>query len=288
MESMTGYAIVEKRSDQFSFTVEIKSLNSRYLEINMNLPRPLRNLEFTFNDVLKEIFSRGKLELTIELFNWKNKNPVSLNHDAIETYYHELSAIRKKLGVTEPLRLDTVILLEGITQKNNAVVFEEYHPQIMAALNETVKKTIDMRRREGISIKKDLDRLVRAISRDTVKIRSLARKQKKEKIDRLREKIMTITRNRVDDGRIYSEVAMLAEKLDINEEIVRIGDHLKKFREVAASREQIGRKLDFLAQEIFREINTIGSKSNSAEISQQVVNVKDTIEKIREQCRNII
>ncbi len=288
MESMTGYAVTEKKTDQFSIAVEIKSLNSKYMEVNINLPRSLRNMEKMFDEILKESFSRGKIEVFVELTKWKNRAPLSLNHEAIEAYYHELTLVCRKLGISDELKLESILHFDGITQKNNSFIFEEYHQIILTVLRDAIKRTIAMRLKEGVSIRSDINKSLKEIGKKVIAIKMLSKKLKKDKIGKLDQKIRSILKNRIDDSRIYSEIAILGEKLDINEEIVRLNDHLKKFRSIMDSEVQAGRKLDFLSQEIFREINTIASKSNSSEISQLTVYVKDYIDKIREQCRNIV
>lgn len=147
MESMTGYAFVEKSSDQFSYSVEIKSLNSKYLEVFVNLPKIMRNDENELIQIVKKNFIRGKIELTIDIFDWNNIKPVSLNTELMKKYYYELAILQKELKIKEPLKFDSLLLLEGITQKERSVLTDKSKKDIYSTLDTVISKTIDMRKR---------------------------------------------------------------------------------------------------------------------------------------------
>lgn len=288
MESMTGYAFIEASTDQFSYSVEIKSLNSKYLEVYVNLPKILRNEENEYISILKKNFNRGKIELNIDIFDWNNVKPVALNKELIIKYYNELKEIHKVLKIQDPLRFESILTLEGITQRERSNLSDKSSKDILKNIGLVIKKTREMRKKEGAVTKKDILQSLDQITRDTAGIKALAGTIINEKKENLKKKLLTITDGTIDHSRIYSEIAILADKLDINEELVRLGDHLKKFKSTMSEKDQMGRKLDFISQELFREINTIASKSNSSEISHLVVNVKNHIDKVREQCRNIV
>ena len=288
MESMTGYAFIEMSTDQFSYSVEIKSLNAKYLEVYVNLPKILRNEENDYIKILKKAFSRGKIELNIDLFDWNNTKPVALNKELIIKYYKELKDIHKSLKLTDSLKFESLLTLEGVTQRERSVLTNKAKKDILKSLNMVIKKALEMRKKEGAVIKKDIISSLDQIAKDSGKIKALSGAMLNEKKDNLKKKLITITDGLIDNSRIYSEIALLADKLDINEEIVRLNDHLKKFKSLMNDKDQMGRKLDFISQELFREINTIASKSNSSEISHLAVNVKNHIDKVREHCRNIV
>ncbi len=288
MESMTGYAFIEKSTDQFSYSVEIKSLNSKYLEVFVNLPRTLRNDENDFAAMVKKNFSRGKIELNIDLFDWNATKPVSINSELLKKYYNEIQAVHKSLKIKEPFRFESILSLEGVTHRERSAISPKSRKDIISSIETVIKKTLDMRKKEGVALKKDIVSSLAFISRDAGKIKVLSKNAADEKKEILIAKLKNLTNGTIDNTRLYSEISLLAEKLDINEELVRLGDHLEKFKSVMKDNEQIGRKLDFLCQELFREINTIASKSNNSGISQHVVDVKNNIEKIREQCRNVV
>lgn len=288
MESMTGYAFIEKNTQQFSFSIELKSLNSKYLESYINLPRILRNDENEFDSMLKNRFGRGKLELSIELYDWSETRPVSINRELLKKYYSEVVAVTKSLKIENSFSIDALLTLDGVIQKEKSILSEKSRADIMAALNMVIDRTIKMRRREGSATAKDLRACLAVIAKRLAGIEALSKDVSQALFARLKKSVESLANARVDDVRLYTEIAILADKQDINEEIVRLKDHMKKFRQVMDEEGQVGKQLDFLAQEMFREINTISSKSNNSEISHLAVDIKNNIDKIREQCRNII
>ncbi len=288
MESMTGYAFLEKSSEQFSYSIEIKSLNAKYLEVYVNLPKILRNEENEYIQIIKKRFSRGKIELSIDIFDWNSTKPVSLNTDLIKKYYHELETVHKSLKIKEPLKFESILMLEGITQRERTNLSDKSKKEMLSALDVVIAKAIDMRKKEGVSISKDVVASLTKIGKDALKIKNLSKKVLEDKKENLKARLKSITDNNIDNNRLYGEIALLADKLDINEELVRLNDHLEKFKSMLKDKDQQGRKFDFLAQELFREINTVASKSNNSDISQIAVDIKNHIDKIREHCRNIV
>lgn len=288
MESMTGYAAIERSTEQFSYSIEIKSLNSKYLEVQANLPRILKNSENDFIAILKKNFKRGKLELSIELFDWVESRTVSINTELMKKYYHELQKAQKKLGIGNPFSFDLLVTLDGVLHKRKASISEKSQVDISRSLETIIKKMLEMRRKEGNSIKMDIQKSLSAIADSVNRIKSLSKDVSKNLYQKLKTNIDSLAHVSVDNVRLYTEIAILADKMDINEEIIRLYDHLKKFRSTMREKGQIGKKLDFLAQEMFREINTISSKSANSEISHLVVEVKNNIDKMREHCRNIV
>jgi uncharacterized protein (TIGR00255 family) len=288
MESMTGYASIEKSTEQFSYSIEIKSLNSKYLEIQANLPRILRDYENDFITIIKKNFERGKLDLSIELFDWVESRTVSINTELMNKYYHELQKAQKKLGIDNLISFDLLVTLDGVLHKRKTSISEKSRRDIYGSLDAIIKKMMEMRRKEGNAIKLDVQKSLAEISNCARRIKTLSRGISKNLYQKLKANIDSLTQVNVDNVRLYTEIAILADKMDINEEIIRLNDHLKKFKTTLQDKGQIGKKLDFLAQEMFREINTVSSKSASSEISHLVVEVKNNIDKIREHCRNIV
>jgi uncharacterized protein (TIGR00255 family) len=288
MDSMTGYAFIEESTDQFSFSVELKSLNSRYLETYVNLPKVIKNEEYDLHALLKKRFSRGKIDLTVEIYDWIVARPVAISAAMIKKYYRELRAIHRELGVKEPLPLEAVLMLEGIGQRERSSVSRVSRTRIHGAIDRVIGMTADMRRREGVSIRKDLTAQIASIRKGVAGIKALAKRNVRDKQDSLNRRIEALAGEQAADVRMLTEIAILADKLDINEEIVRLRDHIEKFTALMKGTDQMGKKLDFLAQEMFREINTIGSKSVNADIAHRAVDMKNHLEMIREQCRNVV
>lgn len=287
MESMTGYAYIESENELFSYSIEVKSLNSRYLETSVYLPRQLRSEEASIDSLLKSFFQRGKVEFNLEITRWNEEKPVSLNTGLIKKYYNELQKVRDSLGMKGELPFESVLLLDGLTQRSGIGLSPKIGKEILKSSRTAVDKNIDMRKKEGKAILKDIKDSLRHIKKGASAISTASAKSAKHKKEMLIKKISDIYPE-MDDSRMFSEIALMLDRLDVNEEIVRLGDHIKKFLEIAAENEHSGRRLDFLAQEMFREINTIGSKSNSSEISHIVVEMKNHIDRIREHCRNIV
>ncbi len=288
MDSMTGYAFQEKSTEQFSYSVELKSLNSRYLEIYVNVPKIIKNEENELHNLLKQRFGRGKLELNIDIFDWIVTKPIAINAGMIKKYYRELRHIHKELGIGEPLRFESVLKLDGISQRDRSAISRTSRADIYGTISRVVDKALEMRKKEGAAIRKDLTKLVAEISAHMGGIKAAAKNSAKEKKEALKKRLEGVIGSKVEDVRLYTEIAILADKLDINEEVIRLKDHINKFNAMMKGGDQIGKKLDFLAQEMFREVNTIGAKSNNAGIAHMVVDIKNHIEMIREHCRNVV
>jgi uncharacterized protein (TIGR00255 family) len=288
MESMTGYCHIEKSCPQFSFSVEIKSLNSKFLEIYVNLPRILGKDENNITQILKNKFRRGKIVLTIEIFDWVEERKVSINSNVLKKYYTELKQIEKELKVENYFSGDILFSFDNVKRTGKTLLSNHSHDMIYNTLNNVIDRTIKMRIKEGNAIKKDIQNSLNEIFSNLIKIKEQYKDISKILFNKLKKNIESITDKTVSDVRLYAEVAILADKIDINEEIIRLTDHNKKFKLLMNENGQIGKKLDFLAQEMFRETNTISAKANSSEISYMVVNMKNHIDKIREHSRNII
>ncbi len=288
MESMTGYAFIEKNNDQFSYSMELKSLNSKYLETYINLPRILRNDENDFDAVLKKSFGRGKIELSIDVYDMVLPRPVSINRELLKRYYGELARTARELKITNHFSIDALLSLDGVVQKERAAISAKSRADLFRTLATVIKRNKQMRSREGISTARDIQNSLRVVAARLGRIEALAGAVAGSLYEKLKERIESLAGGRVDDMRLYAEIAVLADRQDINEEIVRLRDHMNKARMLMREKDQIGKRLDFVAQEMFREINTIAAKSNSSEISHLAVDIKNQIDKIREQSRNIV
>ncbi len=288
MESMTGYAAINSKTPQFSFTMSIKSLNSKYNEFFINLPKFLRSYENDFLIIIKDAIRRGKVEFNIDNIEWNKSRSLDININLLHKYCEELSKVERNINDGRKFSLDSILSLEGVLQRERTVIIEKSEQLIIKCCKDTLQKLIKMRLMEGRSIEKDISKSLNEISKGINKIKKLSRNNNKIQYNKLKNRIEKILDNKIDDIRLYSEVAILVDKLDINEEISRLTDHIKKFKQSMRKKEQIGKKLDFIAQEMFREINTITSKSSSSEIAHFSVDIKNNIDKIREQCRNII
>jgi uncharacterized protein (TIGR00255 family) len=288
MDSMTGFAHREGKTPQFAFTVQIRSLNSKYQEIYVNLPKQLSGEEQDLTVLLRDAFTRGKVELSVDIYDWTTAREVSVNEDALERYYRSLVSFRKKLKTDAPFSLDTLLSLDGVVQKERNGISEASLAAVKKGVDAAIKAAGVMRKNEGKALEKDLLSSVASIEKGLSEIKKLSAFSSKERFDIIKDRISKLMQGTPDDARLYTEVALYADRIDINEEISRLTDHIRKFRETVKETGQIGKKLDFIAQEMFREANTIGSKSVNTVMSHHTVEIKNYIEKIREQCRNVV
>lgn len=288
MESMTGYSFIEKNTEQFTFSIEIKTLNSKYLEVYTNLHRILKSEDDEIIGILKKSFERGKIECSIDIYHWADSRPVYIDEKILLKYYKEVQKAVSKLKISESFSIDTLLQLDGVVQKERTMLAKKSKSDIYSTLQKSIDSARRMRKMEGKSIKKNVESSLKAIRLACNDIKKLSDTVVDYQYSRLKKTLESLLHSKVDENRIYTEIAILADKQDINEEISRMIDHIHKFHDLLANDAQIGRQLDFLAQEMFREINTVGSKSNNTVIAHKVVEVKNHIDKIREQCRNIV
>jgi len=286
-KSMTGFAKIEKEFPQGKIMSEARSLNSRYLEMNIRLPRADYASEQKLRDLVKRHIKRGKVDVTIK---WeKTADEVTIpkvNENIIRQYTAMVKDLKENHGLKGHLTIDNVFTLKDIFvyEENNTLAEEilaETFTDLLVALNEE-------RGREGEYIKNDLLGRVETIVANATEIETGWPVVIKTHEEKLRAKIVEVNQSIVvDETRILQEIAIYMERLDISEEIVRLRGHLDNFRNTLSSPEAIGRKLDFIIQEMVRETNTIGSKSNDLYINERVIRIKVEIEKMREQVQNV-
>lgn len=290
IKSMTGYGRGEWQEDEKRVEVEVKSFNHRYLDISPHLPRRLNSLEAQVRNLIKQRVSRGRLEVSVQiddssLVEQKLELDVALAQD----YHLALKTLQQELGIPGEIRLETLANFRDIfTRKEVETDLEKEWASLQTALEAALRSLEQMRRDEGLALRGDfLGRLtaVEEMAREIEKKTPLALEACR---DRLAERVQELSRGLpVDEARLAQEVAYLAERSDITEELVRIRSHLNQFREMLDDSEPVGRKLEFLLQEINREANTIGSKASDAGIAQVAVGIKSELEKMREQVQNV-
>ncbi|MDO8445261.1 MAG: YicC/YloC family endoribonuclease [Deltaproteobacteria bacterium] len=288
IKSMTGYGKGEAEGDGRRFSVEIRSVNHRYCDISVRLPRRYASLEGEVKKAISGRISRGKLDVTIMAEEGEGTSAtLEVNIPLADSYYSALCNLKERLGLAGDITVKELSSVPDIiTFREEPLDVEKDWPFIRSAINKGMDALDEMRRAEGDALTSEvlgrLDRLSLAI--DSIEERAPATVQLYK--DRLAEKIGSLGYE-LDQGRLAQEVAYFADRCDISEELVRLKSHLEQFRIISRSPEPAGRKLDFLLQEINREVNTIGSKGNDALISQKVIEVKAELEKIREQVQNI-
>ena len=287
MKSMTGYGLAEIHNDEISASVEIKSYNNRYLDIVINLPPFLSGLEMPVREYLSERCRRGRLEVALRYKEFNAELTVSLNKEAVKAYWNAAKESAGLLGIKAEPDLGMILSLEGVLETERIRDAEKALNVIMPLLEKTFDQFDADRRREGDHTCKDILSYIEALenSRNLIALRS----DEMEGIlkNNIKQRFEELLGDKIDENRILAETAVLLLKYTISEELSRLDAHLKEFRCEAERNQSPGKKLDFICQEINREINTIGSKSVIVEVSRETVNMKDALENIREQLRNV-
>ncbi|RKX77049.1 MAG: YicC family protein [Spirochaetes bacterium] len=287
MKSMTGYGYGEYRDESLSINLELKAYNNRYLDIIVNVPPSLNSIEPRLREFLSGKILRGRVELYIKCKELSERVTVTVDEELVKTYASALKELALAAGVNEDIRLSHLLEIDGVLKTEKKIDMEYYHRAILGTLEKAYMDFDRERRREGDATKKDiLDNLV--VMEEALNLIEENAPLLEEKImDTIRERFFRLLGEEIDETRVLSETALMLVKYNINEEIVRIKGHLSEFRSSLEEDNQVGKKLDFLCQELNREINTIGSKSVMLKVNQAVIKIKDSLEKIREQLRNV-
>jgi len=288
---MTGFGCGDFSADGFQVTVEIKTLNSRYLDISIRLPQSLQHKELELKDIVKKSLSRGKINVNVNLDKSQTGIPnITYSPEMVKSYSEMLEGIRKELNLSKPVELHDLLRFDDIfvQREEDPETVEIIWKRTVKAANAALDSVNKMRQQEGAELKHDLVSLLKDISSLLGKINEGANTNASEVRKKLQKRIQELVHEeKIDADRLEMEVALLIDKMDINEEIVRLNSHIKFFKDALDDKENVGRRLNFLCQEINRELNTIGSKSSDSDIAHHVVTGKEKLEQIREQVQNI-
>lgn len=293
IRSMTGYGRAEAVLGGRKYVVEIKSLNHRYLELSLRIPANLLPLEMEIKKKINEHLIRGKIDITIRRETYsgiEGSRLLEVNLPLVKNYYDLLIQLKDLFNLKEDITLDMMAGLKDVfipleTLEDEITVLWE---GLAGVLSNAIAALIDMRQKEGEVLGQDLKARLYLINEhlDEIDARApqIVLEYQKRLVERIRELMDGMV---IDESRLSQEVAIMAEKSDITEEIVRFRSHIKQFFEMLKSPEAMGRKVDFLIQEMNREVNTIGSKSSDAEVSCHVIEIKSELAKLREQVQNL-
>ena len=292
IRSMTGFGHGRATGDGTTAAVEIRSTNKRHLNVYVHLPDPMAEEEAEVRSRMQDAFERGQFDVDVSVEQGDTDDlPVAVDADAAMRYKQRLEQLSAAAQIKEPVRLDHLLQFDDIfaaEEEREAAKIKRAWPVVLKALDAAIDDLQAMRAEEGKALRDDLEARTRAIDDHLNAIEERAPKRVDERQDRLRERLAElIDDDRLDPDRIETEIAMLADKLDVTEECVRLHSHLNMFREALDSDDPSGRKLKFITQEIHREANTIGAKADDEEISRHAVDMKEEIEKIKEQIRNV-
>ncbi len=288
--SMTGFGRGEVTEQGVTGSVELRSVNSRFLEVVARLPRALALRENEVKDAVRQRMSRGKVNVQVTIERETDGTiPVRLNAQMARAYGTMLNQLRKTARIRETVKLEHLLQFSDIFEPVSVEAGDDLEWSVaQKALAVALDDLVTMRQNEGRELEKDFRLRIGSLERQLDKIQSLSTGQVPHERERLKTRIANmLSGTTVDESRLEMEIALLADRLDVTEECVRFRSHLKFFLEAAGAAEPAGRKLNFLVQEINREVNTIGSKSSATEIAHIVVGVKEELEKIREQLQNI-
>ncbi len=288
--SMTGYGRGEAEGTGLKAAVELRSVNGRFLEVSARLPRTLSLRENDIKEAVRQKISRGKINVVVVLERGNGGAiPLRINKTAAQSYYKLLNELRKTLRLKETVRIQHLLQFSEVFEQEELADNDEHEWAVVkTALARALDALETMRRNEGKELEKDFRARIGVLEGGIDQIVELSKGQVPAERERLRERIrQLIGQETVDQGRLEMELAILADRLDVTEECVRFRSHTKFFLEALRDGEPSGRKLNFLVQEMNREINTIGSKSSAPEIAHSVVRQKEELEKIREQLQNI-
>jgi len=289
---MTGFGHGRASGEGATASVELRSTNKRHLNVYVHLPDPMAEAEAEVRSRVQDAFERGQFDVDVSVEQADAEAlPDAIDADAAMRYKQRLEQLSAAAQIKEPVRLDHLLQFEDIfaaEEEFEAAKIQRAWPLVLEALDAAIEDLQQMRADEGTALQDDLEQRTHAIDEHLNAIEERAPERVEERQARLRERLEELIEDdRVDPDRIETEIAMLADKLDVTEECVRLHSHLKMFREALDSDDPSGRKLKFITQEIHREANTIGAKADDEVISRHAVDMKEEIEKIKEQIRNV-
>jgi uncharacterized protein (TIGR00255 family) len=290
ISSMTGFGRAQISRDGIDVSIEIKSLNSRFLEINLKLPAIVQPKEFEIKELIRRRISRGKITVTIDFkVNPSVQSPIKVNFDFVGAYVKALRELKRKFKVKGEIKLEHLLSLPNIFDVNSFDISEEQWEILKEGIEKALENLIESRCKEGEQLAEDIEKRVKMISEKVDLIRKLSEENLRERQKKLREKVHEIFSDvEFDRNRLEAELLILADKLDVTEECIRLKSHVNVFLEVMKSDDvAVGKRLNFILQEMLREATTIGAKTDDVEVTYLVVVIKEEIEKIREQLQNV-
>ncbi|MDH4038073.1 MAG: YicC family protein [Candidatus Krumholzibacteria bacterium] len=287
--SMTGFGTGEATSGGSTVSVEIRSVNHRFLDLAFKLPRVLQNREQDIKDLVRARLARGRVSITMSVESAAAGRAVTINEAALEQYLKQLRDFAKRHGLDERVSLDALMQLpEVVMVKETDPAEDVLWPLVEEGLNAALESCTRMRLEEGRALEKDLTERMALIGRTVDTIESMAPAVAKKQIETLRKRVAQLAGDiKVSEDRIAAEIVMLGDRTDITEEITRLKSHLAQFNKTISDGGEVSKKMTYLLQEMHREATTIGSKAADSEVIQHVVVLKEETEKLREQVQNL-
>ncbi len=282
--SMTGFGRAETVYKGTKITVDIKSLNSKNFDLNVKTPLRYKEKEFDIRKLLNDKILRGKVDCYINCESLEDSNDVKINQDIVKNYIEQLRAVASDAPDFEYLKM--AVRMPDVLSTKNSDLEEDEWKALLTVVQDSVNKFIEFRQTEGNNLSDEIEKIVQNIEYNLGQVAQY----EEERIQPIKDRYQSALKNfeNVDETRYYQEMVYFVEKLDISEEKVRLSQHIKYYLEVMKNEDFNGKKLGFIAQEMGREINTLGSKANHSEIQKLVVEMKDDLEKIKEQTLNVL
>jgi uncharacterized protein (TIGR00255 family) len=284
---MTGYAFVEKKIEGLSLSVEIKSYNSRFQDLSINLPSQYSRFENDIRKIILSSLSRGKIDVYIRI---KDENPevsISINEAIAEAYAKNFAALEKKLKQKKANYLSFILSQEGVLTSEKSIDYDKVFSLCENAVNKAIEICLIDKKREGENLQKEIRTQTVILKESLVVFKNHQDTMQEQFSKSIQEKYTELTEKVLDDERLMTELALLLIKYTIKEEIARLESHIEILEKEILENSQPGKKIDFICQEIQREINTIGSKNQIIEVTHAVVSAKEALENIREQAKNV-
>ncbi|OHD15096.1 MAG: YicC family protein [Spirochaetes bacterium GWD1_27_9] len=287
MNGMTGYSFKEFYENNVYISTEIKTVNHRFLEINIYLPYYLNSMEIPIKSLIQKKFRRGKVDINISLKIKDNVGSVDVNLQLAGQYIESLKKIVDSFNLKDDVKLFHLTRFDDIIVSEKKRDYSSYWDLIEKNINFNMEEIISMRIKEGNTTKKDLVNICENINRNIIEIEKNISLVESKIYENIKKKVTELIGNTVNEATLTNEVAIIVSRSCVNEELERLKMHLAEFCKIIDDQEDIGKKLDFICQEMHREINTLGSKIIVGELIGNVISIKNDIEKLREQIRNI-
>lgn len=292
MKSMTGYGRGECSQKGYKITVEVSSVNRKQSDISILLPRQLETLDSRLRDEINRVVARGRFTVRVTFHAARNGGAAEarLNVNLAKIYAREFKKLAKDLKLSETVTLELLTRAPGVLQVDEELNdAEAFWPAVEKALRRALAELVKMREREGANLATDLKTRVRIMRESAKRVEEVAPQVAERYLQQLRERIQKagLEMPPADDERLQKEVVYFADRSDISEELTRLQSHFQQFDDCLQSKEPVGRTLEFLSQEMNREINTLGAKANDLRISKEIVLLKTELERFREQVQNV-
>lgn len=289
--SMTGFGRGELRKNGYEIAAEIRSVNNRFLDLQLKLPKSFSHLENEVKTLVRNYVNRGRVNVFVSLksSDENNGSGLTINLEPARIYWKLIKRLKKELKIPGKVKIDHLLHFTDVfTYEEDSGFNQELWELIEQALTTALDNLQQMRKQEGAELANDLIARIKALDAKIIDIEKISKQRAGDDLAKLRERVKEILSNgEVEESRLNTEIALMVNRMDVTEECVRFHSHNKMFLDMFQFEEAAGRKMNFLLQEMTREANTVGAKANHAEIAHLVVDIKEEIEKIREQVQNI-